>query len=273
MIAIPVGLVLFVNSKFHIGWKLWWIGGMVFILSQVGHIPFNYLAGLILNKTSLVAWPRINQILFNSIFLGLSAGLWEESARYAMYRWWSKESRSWRSGISLGIGHGGFESFILGAASLYTLIQLLAVKNLDISTLVPREQLTNTMQSISSYLSMPWYDALMGSAERILAIPVQIACSVLILQAFIQKNSGWVFVAIFFHAAVDCAAVLFISFTNVYITELVVALFSLVSLLIIFHFKKPDLEQIIVLPDLIPGIVRIKEIDETNENLDYTKYQ
>ena len=178
MFAIPLTLAFYVTNKFKMGWGLWWIGGAIFIISQIGHIPFNYLASMILNKTNLVNWSRTNQIIFNACFLGLSAGLWEEGSRYAMYHWWIKESRSWQKGILLGVGHGGFESMLLGILTLYTFVQMVAVKNIDISTIVPHDQLTYAIQSITTYWSQPWYESLLGSIERGLTLPIQIAFSI-----------------------------------------------------------------------------------------------
>jgi uncharacterized membrane protein YhfC len=47
-------------------------------------------------------------------FLGLSAGFFEESARYVVYRWWARDARTWSQGLMLGAGHGGIESILLG---------------------------------------------------------------------------------------------------------------------------------------------------------------
>lgn len=45
MIALPVALGIFLTRRFHLGWRLFFIGAATFILSQVGHIPFNLLVG------------------------------------------------------------------------------------------------------------------------------------------------------------------------------------------------------------------------------------
>jgi uncharacterized membrane protein YhfC len=273
MIAIPICLAIFCNSKLRKSWRFWWIGGTVFILSQVGHIPFNYLSGLVLNKTSLVMWPKTYQLIFNAVFLGLSAGLWEEGARYGMYRWWVKKSRNWSDGVCLGIGHGGFESAILGILALYSFIQLATIKNLDISTLVPNDQLASTILSIKQYWAMPWYDSMLGSVERILTLPIQICISVLVLQAFTRKKIRWLWIAILFHAVIDATAVLFISLSNVYITELVVAIFSIVCIGLIFVLRQPEQVEFVGESQISAIPVQIKEVDESIENLNGTKFQ
>ena len=275
MVVLPVSLSFLVVSKYKISWRLWWIGGTIFVLSQIGHIPFNNFIGQILNKTNMVYWTKTNQVIFNALFLGVSAGIWEEFARYAMYRWWSREARNWRTGILLGLGHGGFESIIIGLIALYTFLQMMAIRNIDISSIVPPAQLSNATKSISIYWAMPWYDSLIGSFERALTLPIQIALSLLILQVFLRKKIKWLWAAIGYHAIVDTTAVLLISFTNVYITELLIILFSIFSIWIIFYLRSSEFNRGIV--SIKPGPdeekIMIEDVLETIENLDDTIYK
>jgi uncharacterized membrane protein YhfC len=278
MFIIPIGLAFFAIARFKLGWRLWWIGGTIFILSQVGHIPFNYLAGIFLNKTSLVELSKTNQVIFNACFLGISAGLWEESSRYGMYRWWTRESRSWRNGTLLGIGHGGFESILVGVLVLYSYLQMLALKDLNLGNLVPADQIIATTKNIQTYWGMPWYDAMLGSLERTLTIPIQISLSILVLQVFQRQNIAWWFLAVLFHAAIDAIAVIFISFSNIYLTEIIIALISLLCIWIILHFRtsEPLEKNNEVIDNKAENISIIKElsidVEETNENLDKSIY-
>lgn len=279
MIFLPIGLAFYIKLKFKFNWYLWWLGGGVFVLSQIGHIPFNYFSSLILNKTSMVYWPQVYRTIFNALFLGLSAGLWEEAARYSAFRWWVGKKRSWSKGIQLGAGHGGFESIILGLLGLYTFIQMVAVKNIDISTLVPPDQLSKTFGAITTYWTTAWYDTLLGAIERALTLPIQIALSVIVLQVFIRKKSIWIWIAILLHTAVDTTAVLFMTYSNVYLAEITVALYSIISVWIIFVLKSPEPYgeesggNKLVLVSFQDNKEKILEIDESSENLDETKYQ
>ena len=279
MVVLPIGLAAYFISKFKSDWRLWWIGGAVFVLSQVGHIPFNYYSSLFLNKTNLVNWSLISRSIFNAFFLGLSAGLWEEGARYVAFRWWVGKAKSWSKGIQLGVGHGGFESMILGLLVLYTIIQMVVVKNMDISALIPADQLPTTTRSIAAYWAMPWYDVLLGFIERVLTLPIQIALSVIMLQIFIRKKIIWIWVAILFHTIVDATAVLFMTFSNIYFTEMAVAFFSAISIGIIIFLKSPDpVEEEpegerLFLEKFDNKICRIQKVDESLENLDATRYQ
>jgi uncharacterized membrane protein YhfC len=104
MVAMPLGLAIFLTRRWKMGWGVWLIGAAAFLLSQVGHIPFNLAMGSLLDQTGLAQWPHTAQVIFNAVFLGLSAGVFEEVARYLVLRFWAKKARSWREGASSAPG-------------------------------------------------------------------------------------------------------------------------------------------------------------------------
>jgi uncharacterized membrane protein YhfC len=88
MIALPIVLGIYLTEKFHLGWKIWLIGACIFILSQIFHIPFNiYVLNPLLVKIQSAGQDTLKQLIVAAL-LGLSAGVFEETARYVMYRWW-----------------------------------------------------------------------------------------------------------------------------------------------------------------------------------------
>jgi uncharacterized membrane protein YhfC len=276
MIAIPVGLGVYLTRKFRLDWRLWWIGGVVFILSQVGHLPFNLLLlnPFLQGPITFGLSPRL-AVLLNALALGLSAGLFEELSRYAAYRWWAKDARSWSRGLLLGAGHGGMEAIILGVLALYTYIRLVAVRNADLSLLVPMEQLDLARQQVQAYWSLPWYFSLFGALERAFTIPFHIAASLLVLQAFTRRQLRWLWLAVAWHALVDGLAVYGISYWGAYTTEIAIGVVALASLAIIFALRQPEPPQ---LEESLPPLEPVKsmpplQIEETTENLEQTRYQ
>jgi uncharacterized membrane protein YhfC len=274
MIAMPIGLAVFLTRRWKLGWRIWWIGAATFVFSQVGHIPFNVLMSKVLDNTSMVYWPPLAQTIFNAAFLGLSAGLFEEGARYLVLRFWAKDAHSWRRGLLFGAGHGGAEAIILGVLVLYSFIQMVALRNTDLSTVVPAGQLDLARQQVAAYWSAPWYATLLGALERFFTIPIQIAMALLVTQAFTRKNIGWLFAAIGYHAVVDASAVLLVKYVGTYWLEAIVGGFAIVSVIVIFLLRQPeppaDPRPVPALPaaPFIP-----KSVEETVENLDKTRYQ
>jgi len=273
MIAMPVGLAIYLTRRWKLGWGLWFIGAGTFILSQVGHIPFNSAAGAILNRTSMVNWSKPNQLIFNAIFLGLSAGLFEELFRYGMFCWWAKDARSWRKGILAGAGHGGVEAIILGVLVFYSFMQLAAYRNVDLATVIPAAQLEAAKAQITTYWSATWYASLLGALERFFTIPVQIALSVIVLQTFTRKQWFWVWLAVLYHALIDASTVYLLKPLGMYGTEVLVGGFAVLSVVIIFSLRQPepDLPQPVSVSST--PIPKLEQIEETPDNLDNSKYQ
>lgn len=251
MVTIPVVLGIFLSRRFNLGWRLWWIGGATFILSQVGHIPFNILVGQLFNTGVLPAPPQQYALLFQSVFLGLSAGFWEEGARYAAYRWWAKDARSWSRGLMMGAGHGGIEAIVLGILVLITYYAMIAIRNMDLSTLVPAEQLELAQFQVTAYWSAAWYATLLGALERAFSVTVQLALSILVLQVFTRSRLFWLWIAIGWHALVDAVAVYSAAILGMYVTELIIAVFALASLAFIFMLRQPE-PELSVEPEPIP---------------------
>ncbi len=275
MIAIPVGLAIFLVRKFRLDWRLWWIGAATFVLSQVGHIPFNWAAGQLLNRTSLADWAPTARLVFNAIFLGLSAGLFEELFRYGMYRWWAKDARSWQTGLLVGAGHGGAEAIILGILVLVAFFQFVAYRNLDLSTVFPPDQIGLAQYQVTVYWSASWYASLMGAVERFFTLAVQVSLALIVLQTFIRKQWFWVWLAVLYHALSDAVgAVIVPHYFGVYWSEATIGMFALASWAIIFLLRRSE-PQPAPVPATVPGVPDFtpKPVEESPENLGDTRYQ
>ncbi len=273
MIAMPVGLAVFLTIRWKLGWRLWLIGAATFILSQVGHIPFNALAGLVLDRTGLAKMTPEAQLIFNAVFLGLSAGLFEEFFRYGMFRWWAKDARSWRKGVLAGAGHGGAEAILLGAIVLYAFAQLAYLRHADLATVVPASQVAAAQLQVSSYWSMSWYASLLGALERLFTIPTQIALAVIVLQTFTRKQWFWVWLAVLYHAVLDGSSVVLATKVGALPTEAFVGVFAVVSVILIFVLRQPEPAEEILPPSApTPRVLAPKPLEATPDSLDQTRY-
>jgi uncharacterized membrane protein YhfC len=280
MMALPVGLAIILTNRWKLGWRLWFVGAATFILSQTLHIPFLQISTSILNRPPLVAYfleASTNWlVIFNGVFVGLAAGLFEELFRYGMFRWWAKDARSWRTGILTSAGHGGVEAIIAGALALYGFFQLVAYRTVDLSTLVPASQLELAKAQVSSYWSLPWYDAFLPVIERLSAIVIQISMAVLVLQTFVRKQWFWVWVAVLYHAVIDFFTVpMAAGYISKYAAEAIVGGFAVLSLAIIFLLRRPEpaARDHEVAPAPVVQPLNVKPIEETGENLDSTRFQ
>jgi uncharacterized membrane protein YhfC len=277
-----LGAGFLITKKFRLNWLLFWIGGAVFILSQVLHIPFNYFALPALARAGLL--PELGvfpspenpwSLPLHALFLGLSAGIFEETARLLMYRFWTKDARSWGKGILVGAGHGGMEAIIIGLVVIYTFFQLVALRGADLSLIIPPESLPLVERQVVDYWSAEWYVSLASFWERAFTLLVHIALSVMVLQVFQRRQVIWYFAAILFHTLLNAAAVYSLFTWGILAAEGFVALFGITAIGIIFLLRSPEPEQ---KPD--PASDRINpptsfvrnEIQESEENVYDTRY-
>lgn len=238
MVAMPLALGVFLSRRMRLGWGLFAIGAATFIASQIAHIPFNqFVLSALMQRAGVVGaksgWP----LLAIAVMLGLSAGIFEEGARFLVLRFWAKQARSWKDGLMFGAGHGGAESIILGLLMALTLTQMIAYRGADMSQVVPPALVEVATAQVAAFWSAPWYAALLGALERAFAIVCQLSLATLVMQAFVRRSLVWLGAAVAWHTAIDMAAVLGISTIGAYATEAIVGLMALASLGIILALR------------------------------------
>jgi uncharacterized membrane protein YhfC len=221
--------------------------------------------------------PAAWQLVFNAIVLGLSAGLFEEISRFAVYRWWVKDARSWGRGLLLGAGHGGIEAMLVGGLLLVSFFYMFAIKDTDLAALVPVDQLPLAQQQVEAYWSATWYDSLLGAVERSFTLPAHLAFSILVLQVFLRRQLRWLWFSVAWHALLN-AITLFIAGTwNIYLAELALGILAFINIGIIFKLRQPE-PVADVQPESRPTTdsfdgFQTPSIEENTEHLDRTRYQ
>jgi len=244
MIAFGLALGAFVARRWKQPWGLFGIGAVTFVLSQVAHIPFNALVlNAIFIRLGLTDPTSVGTLVGVAASLGLSAGVFEEGARWLMFRFWARKARRWEEALMIGAGHGGIEAILLGVLVLYALIQVLALQGTDLASVVPADQVETARMQVEAYWAAPWYAALLGAMERVFALCLHLSLSVLVLQVFVRRQWIWLPLAIAWHAFVDGAAVAAIQHIGPYWTEALIGVFALLSLAIVAalrdHSGKP----------------------------------
>ncbi len=275
MIAMPLALGVYLFRKLGAEWHLFGIGAVTFVASQVFHIPFNaWVLNPVMERLGLdLDVPA--QLAIIAILLGLSAGVFEEVARYIVYRFWliEKRDRTWSSALMFGAGHGGIEALILGVLVIYGFVQLFALKDASLEAIIPVDQLEITRAHVALFWSAPWYAAILGAVERAATLCFHLSAAVLVLQAFTRKNILWLLLAIGWHTAVDALAVFASQTWSIYVTELLIVGAGLFGLAIIFLLREPPSK-----PDDAPPIeietssVEIESQAPSLDNLEDSRY-
>lgn len=269
MILLPILLGRWIVARRRVGWGLFGIGAVTFVLSQVGHLPFNWL---ILRE---LGWFSATNLPLYALFLGLSAGTFEGVARYLTFRFWARDARSWGQGLMVGAGHGGIEAILLGALGMINFVILLGLKNgrfQGIMAALPAEQLPLLDQQIEATFGIPAWLALFGALERVFALLLHLAASLLVMQVFVRGQHRWLLAAIGWHALIDGVLVYIFALFGAVWAEVVLGGMSLISLAIIFWLRAPEPTAVPLepLPELKP--LQPASRISTSEVLERSKY-
>lgn len=248
-LLLPMVLGQVINRRLGVGWRLFGIGAVTFVLSQVGHIPFNWLVIQRLGWLPDASASTVNLLLV-ALFLGLSAGVFEESGRYLAYRFWAKNGRSWSDALMMGAGHGGIEAILLvGLPGLINVVFLALWQAGAFRELIPPEQVATIQAAADTLFGVPLHLSLLGFAERVFALCFHIAASVMVLQVFRRRQIRWLFLAIGWHTLFNALAVFVnglaaesLGQNGVLVTEGVLMLFAFVSVWFIFRLHEPAVD-------------------------------
>ncbi len=255
MLVLPVLLGIWLVRRYKVGWKLFLLGAAGFVVSQIFHIPFNQYVLNPFTTGILEQGETIGRVLLVALLLGLSAGVFEEVTRFIFYRF-MKNRRQWDEGLMFGAGWGGIESIILGLLAATTIANVYIYQSGLIETIVPAEQLANNpdaiaaaAQQIEELVNSPPWMFLLGAVERVSALVLHLSLSILVLQVFVRKNIGWLFVAIGWHALVNSVAVFgALQEWDLLLIEAVIAAAAVISFFIIRRLKPegelPDPEEV-----------------------------
>lgn len=234
------------------------VGGAVsFYISQmVIRIP---LIQLVLPKFKWYLSLSSNLLLF-ALFLGLTAGLFEELGRYFICKFLLRDRLSWKVGIAHGIGHGGIEAILLVGINyvIYAIFGILYNNNIQhfISLIIPKEHeglLFNILSDTPSYLFLT------AGIERALTIIIHIGISLMIVEGIVRgKELIYFLMAVLFHTLLDAGSVILAGYNvPLVFIELYVVLFSIASIYYIFSSKKRFGNKIS--PDLDKGMKAVEE--------------
>lgn len=164
-------------------------------IGALGFILFALILERILHTAVFTFFSGItSNLLIYALYGCLAAGLFEETARLVGLSYLCKKHSSLATGIGYGIGHGGIEAILLVGVPM--LSQALF--------------LFNPTQEIVTVFNSAGVTFLFGGLERIFAMAVQMALSILIWMVVTQRlHIRWYFVSILLHALVNVPAMFY----------------------------------------------------------------
>lgn len=179
-LILPIFAAVYFSIKYEKTWQAVLAGCLTFIVFQLCiRIP---VIQVVLPKTAWYTLISVTNPIFYALFLGVTAGLAEELGRYIVMQLFMKKNRNFVSAIAFGIGHGGIEAILLvGINGLLSLF-------------------ISTTGVTAGYV-------LASGVERIFAMAIHIACSIIVMKGIILKKIRWLMLAFFLHSIVDAIVV------------------------------------------------------------------
>ncbi|ADQ07987.1 protein of unknown function UCP033101 [Caldicellulosiruptor hydrothermalis 108] len=235
-VGLPVVLAVIVLKKYSGVLKSILIGALIFFVSQVVlRIPILQ----ILSKQSYFVEFSKHYIVY-SLFLGLTAGIFEEVGRYVGFRGFLKDRLNYQNGLAYGIGHGGIESILLvGIAYINNIVYSFLINSGSLDILLKGKVSPEVIKSIKSALiETPASTFLLAGFERVFTMAIQIALSLLVLVAVKRKRLCYLAFAILLHTIIDApAAYMALIKVNIFAIEFMVLLWAVLSLVYIIKWK------------------------------------
>ena len=123
-IGIPLGVFIYILVKKRNYLKSYVIGALVFFITQIC-LRLPLINNVMVKFDSFNIFKSFYPVAY-IIFLGITAGVFEECGRYMGFKLTLKKHRRFGDGVAFALGHGGIEALLIaGISSLYNLIILL----------------------------------------------------------------------------------------------------------------------------------------------------
>ena len=242
--GVPIGLAIYCCRHHKGSLMAITTGAFCFIvganfLEQLFHsLVFTAVPGLLQNAPLMIVYGC------------LAAGVFEESARLLGLRYLCKRDSAPAIGFAYGIGHGGIEAILLfGFTMINNLIVMTMVNSGNAAQLLTG--LTSEAQAIaqsqlSALAELPATNFLAGGVERLFAISLHLALSMLVWMAVSRRIGMWGYpLAIGLHAFTDIPAMLYQTglVSSIWLTELLVLVFTAVVVMVVLKLYRDHVKQ------------------------------
>lgn len=233
-IAVPIVLLIVFKNRFQVKMAPFFFGVITFIIFAL--VLESFAHEYFLSGTTGLSQAILNNPFLYAIYGGLSAGIFEEFGRFFCMLTVMKRSMYQReNSIIYGIGHGGVEAVILGS---FTMLQnlMIAIALNDYGSVEAYANQASTPEAAASVTSLlntlidtPTSSYILSGVERMAALVLQIALSVLVYKAVVRKKYAYIFVPIVLHALIDVIAAFYQTglVTNLLLLEAIVVIYTI----------------------------------------------
>ncbi len=210
-IALPLITAIIWCKKKHEPFTTVLIGAATFLLFAI--VIEKPLQALVISLDSPVSqFVNARPVLWG-IIVGLFPGVFEETGRFVAFKTVLRKRKQRETGLSHGIGHGGFEAlFILGVTYIEyfvfaimlnqgSFVELMIEPVKDTLTPDVVKQITGIVEQITTFSAATMGVAL---ADRLIAVLYHIGASIMVFYAVKDKKKWWLYpLSILIHTVID----------------------------------------------------------------------
>ena len=236
----PLALGWWLRRRLAVSWRTWGWGALTFVAAQLARLPFLYILTLVLTPLVRIAADSPAVFWINLLVLSLTAGIFEETARWLVLQRFATAARGWRNAVMFGAGHGGIEAILLvGGSTIYGIVLFQLGDSLMAQTQNVQERVAMGAQLDALY-ALQWWDSALVVWERVAAVTFHIGAAVLVMQTVLTGQRIWWVIAIVGHALFNFTVLAALQFGGAVWAELVGTVFALAAVYMIVRFHWLD---------------------------------
>ncbi|WP_166240861.1 YhfC family intramembrane metalloprotease [Paenibacillus turpanensis] len=207
-LLLPILFIVYFHKRGGFSWKAAGVGILVFVV-------FSQVLEKLLHVYVFSVNPVTAQALGNpwlyALYGGLAAGFFEEFGRYFGWKLLLRNRLERKDGISLGVGHGGIEAILIGViGGVQTIAFALLMQQGKLEEALGASAPPEAVAQIRGALvTTPWWEYIAAGLERLPAMLLHIAFSLLVLIGVRSGKLKYVLYAALLHAAVDFPVALY----------------------------------------------------------------
>ena len=197
---------------------------------------------LLFNPSTSLGKTIVGNAALYTVIGALMAGIFEETGRFVAFKTVLRNRTNKETGISHGIGHGGFEAMFLMAVTGIQYITYASMINsgafqtvVDIASAAGAD--VSSLEAIpASIMAITPMSGVLSVVERAFGILLHIGLSIMVFNAVRRSKIGYYLLAILLHALYDVPAALYqTGVLNIYIVEIMIAVYSVLFFVILIR--------------------------------------
>lgn len=205
-VSYPLAVAICYRRRTRAPWQVYIYGVAIFATFQLfTWLPLSAYLDVVVgshlaSETEAFIWLLTLALITSAV---------EEAGRWLGYRYLFPRggyALNWRNGVMYGLGHGSLETLLLIAG--LTFVNLLAY--IALSQMAPEALLYEVgvgaspafREALQSIVNTSWSQPLIVAWERVLALPHQVAWSLLVMSSLAWRQKRWFGFAVLYHASV-----------------------------------------------------------------------